>query len=96
MNIKRFLTSLGLAGMIVAGGYDCAYAVPAKPGLIPYEMPDGTIVGIRLFGDETFHYATTEDGYVIKADENNVLRYMIPVDGKLTMTDVRVTNISDR
>lgn len=96
MNIKRFLTSLGLAGMIVAGGYDCAYAVPAKQGLIPYEMPDGTIVGIRLFGDETFHYATTEDGYVIKADENNVLRYMIPVDGKLTMTDVRVTNISDR
>ncbi len=45
----------------------CAQAIPAKPGIIKVQQPDGSEVNIRLYGDEFFSYATTEDGYLIKS-----------------------------
>ena len=37
-----------------------ASAIPANPGLVQMPQPDGTIVSIRLVGDEFYHFNTTE------------------------------------
>lgn len=53
-----------------------ALAVPAYPGLIRQQSPDGSVVEIRLQGDEYFSYATDASGqWLMKADENG--RYAI-------------------
>ena len=42
-----------------------AYAVPAYPGLVNAIQPDGTVVAIRLHGDESLNWASTPDGYTL-------------------------------
>lgn len=44
----------------------CAAAVPAYPGLIEQTLADGTVVNIRIHGDEYFNYITDEEGYLLK------------------------------
>ncbi len=96
MKLKKSLITLAMTAAVMAGGSVPAYAVMAKQGPVQYEMPDGSFVEIRLYGDESHSYATTADGYVVKADGDNVLRYMVPRDGKLVMSTVKVTNVADR
>lgn len=40
-------------------------AVPAKPGFLPMTQPDGTVVNVRLMGDEFHHFYLSEDGYYL-------------------------------
>lgn len=96
MKLKKSLITLAVTAAVMAGGSVPAYAVMAKQGPIQYEMPDGSFVEIRLYGDESHSYATTADGYVVKADSDRVLRYMVPREGKMVMTTVKVTNVADR
>lgn len=47
-----------------------ASAIPAKPGLIPYTLPDGSVIQIRMHGDEFYHFTTDADGKVIALGED--------------------------
>ncbi|MCM1505256.1 MAG: M6 family metalloprotease domain-containing protein [Muribaculum sp.] len=96
MKLNKSITSFAMALAVMLGAGLTANAVPAKPGAIPYQMPDGSVVDIYLHGDEYHSFATTVDGYVIKADADHLLHYMVPRDGKLVMSDVLVTNVVDR
>ncbi len=96
MKLNKSITSFAVALAVMLGAGLSANAVPAKQGAIPYKMSDGSVVDIYLHGDEHHHFVTTVDGYVIKADADNVLRYMVPAGGQLVMSDVRVTNVADR
>ena len=42
-----------------------AYANPANPGLVKVPQPDGSLLTIRLVGDEFYHFNTTADNYTI-------------------------------
>lgn len=68
MNIKPLLTAISL---LAAG---TAMAVPAKPGLIDMAQPDGTVIKVRLVGDEHFHYYTDEAGRILIPDASGALR----------------------
>lgn len=47
-----------------------AYAVPARPGLIEKRLPDGSVLRLRLTGDEFFNCLVTEDGCpVVRAED---------------------------
>lgn len=59
--MKRSVTMIGLALAAVSGFQ--ALAVPARPGLRSVTMPDGSVVKVRLVGDEFYHQYFTEDGY---------------------------------
>ena len=39
-----------------------AQAVPARPGLVSYTQPDGSVLQIRIKGDEFFHWVTDASG----------------------------------
>lgn len=43
------------------------FAIPAKPGLIEFVQPDGSIVYVRLYGDEKSHYYLSADNYPLIA-----------------------------
>lgn len=49
--------------------YCALYAVPAYPGTVKYRQPDGSVVNIRIHGDEYYHY-TTLNGQVVSLDKD--------------------------
>ena len=54
--------------------YAFANAVPAYPGLISYRQPDGSVVKIRLHGDEFCHWVTDASGQVVEKDAQGYYR----------------------
>lgn len=53
----------------------CARAVKAKPGLVDFVQPDGSVIQIMLHGDESFHYATDSGGKLLKISPNGKYEY---------------------
>lgn len=51
-----------------------AYAVPAWPGLFSYTQPDGSVIRIRLRGDEFCHWVTDASGQVVELDADGFYR----------------------
>lgn len=74
-----------------------AYAVPAYPYPLPVKQPDGTDLTIRIHGNRSFHYTTTEDGYVIFKNENDYFVYAErDNDGELVPGTVIARNAEQR
>ena len=65
--------------LLLIGTYDL-FGVPAYPGVVEVTQPDGTVLKIKLHGDEYFSYATTDDGYLLKTNAEGVYEYAY-VDG---------------
>lgn len=58
--MKRILLSIFASGICAA-----AMAVPAKSGFVAYTQPDGSVVNIRIVGDEHGHMAYSENGKLL-------------------------------
>lgn len=72
-------------------------AVPAYPGLITTTQPDGTTISYYMKGDENFHFMTSEDGYLISLNSDNILEYAIINDNfEIVTTGVKASDIAYR
>lgn len=71
MGTKR-LCSLLLATLFCV----VTYAVPAYPNAVPYTQPDGSVLHIRLIGDEYGAYFATDDGYMVARDLSGAWEYV--------------------
>ena len=54
--------------------FAAAHAVPAYRGLVPYTQPDGSVIQIRLHGDEFFHWVTDAHGNALEMDAEGYYR----------------------
>lgn len=52
-----------------------AGAVKAKPGLVDFTQPDGSVIKILLHGDERFHYTTDPSGRLMHFSASGRLDY---------------------
>lgn len=68
--MKKILATFAL----LLGALHILSAVPAYPGKIRMTQPDGSVITIRLHGDEWFHYATDESGQVVARDADGFYR----------------------
>lgn len=92
--MKKKLLSLSIALML---GMDVAMAVPARPGKIRIQQPNGTYLTIELRGDEYSHTAYTEDGYPLTLDsQGKQYEYASVCDGKLVASGIMATDIDCR
>lgn len=83
--------------LIVLFCVTAAWGVPAYPGLITAEQPDGTTISFYLHGDEHFSYATTEDGYLLMRNAEGVFEYArFDNDVRLMSTGIKANNQADR
>lgn len=71
MKYPKFLKSLAVAFFALAMTAEDVGAVPAVPWPIKVRQADGTTLTIRLYGDESFNYATTVDGYNLVSDNGS-------------------------
>lgn len=78
--------------------YVAAWAVPAKPGLLTIEQPDGRTIKVRIVGDENSHYYLSEDGYLLTRGADDYFYYsdFDRQSGLLRSTGVRASDISLR
>ncbi len=53
-----------------------AKAVMAHPHPVTITQPDGSSLTIRIHGDESFHYTTTVDGFLIEKDADGYFKYV--------------------
>lgn len=92
LNLKTLAASLMLATSSLS-----LLAVPAKPGLIDFTQPDGSVVRVRIHGDEFHHFYTSEDGYYLAPADNGVLCYAdVDAKGLTVSSGIRATTPSAR
>lgn len=92
LNLKTLAASLMLATSSLS-----LLAVPAKPGLIDFTQPDGSVVRVRIHGDEFHHFYTSEDGYYLAPADNGVLCYAdVDAKGLTVSSGIRATAPSAR
>ena len=68
--MKKILSSIAL----FLGALQILSAVPAYPGKIRVTQPDGSVITIRIHGDEWFHYITDESGRVVARQADGFYR----------------------
>lgn len=90
----------GLFGVLMAGcmlfASHEASAVPAKPGKIQYELPNGEIIDVLMHGDENGYFYTTLDGYVLTRGTDGYFRYMISEGSQVKESAVLAANVEKR
>lgn len=80
---KRFYLLLVMALLLCVSSMK---AVPAHPGAVKIQQPDGSYVTLRLLGDEWRHFQTTLDGYSVVKDARGFYVYAEKKDGQLQPT----------
>ena len=89
---KRIFALLLLSNLIMLCNASVAY-----PGLIDFKQPDGSVVKIKLRGDESLKWAETEDGYTLLYDNvGNLVYAQLDDKGDLVPTDIVATDIAKR
>ena len=61
-------------------------AVPAHPGTVKVQQPNGSFVTLRLVGDEWQHFQTTADGYSVVKNQQGYYVYAEKKNGQLEAT----------
>lgn len=88
---KLFLSLLvGLSSAVAS------YAVPACPIPEKVMQPDGSVVTVRLVGDESLNYTTTADGYTVVKNSNGYYVYAIEQNGSLVASSLVAKDASMR
>lgn len=97
MTDSAYTAMRALAAALTLAASSAAWAVPAKPGLLDYPMPDGTTVSVRLSGDEHGHTYTTVDGYTLLPGDDGSLCYAtLAADGSIVSTGMRCSAVDRR
>lgn len=90
-NLLRHITSSLLLTAAVS-----AMAVPAKPGLINFSQPDGSMIKVHLYGDEFHHFYTSEDDYLLVQKDNQFYYANVDANGQTVNSNIKATNPSER
>lgn len=70
-----------------------ASAVKAKPGIIKVDQPDGSVLSIRLIGDEKVRYTLSEDGFLLLQNPEGFYEYAVQNSDRGVVTSgVRATD----
>ncbi|MGN0187871.1 MAG: M6 family metalloprotease domain-containing protein [Paludibacteraceae bacterium] len=73
------------------------WGVPAVPGVVRVMQPDGTELSVLMYGDEFFHYTTTEDGYLLSCNEDGYYEYAeFTADFRTRSLGVRARSVAER
>lgn len=73
-----------------------AFAVPASKTAYKVTQPDGTVLTLRLHGDEHLNYTTTADGYTVVKRADGYYCYATLSDSRLEATDMVARDAAER
>ena len=83
MRFKPVLTAIVLLSLCAL-----ASAVPARRGVLRLAQPDGSVLKVRIIGDEFSHLVYTQDGSAIKIGDDGYYRYaVLNASGRIEATE---------
>lgn len=88
MNLSKIFRALTLMLLILVLPGGDVFAVPSYPKPMIVTQADGTTITVRAYGDESFNYTTTSDGYNL-VSENGIFYYATTRGGRLVSTGVQ-------
>ena len=92
---REFFKAFALAACMLA--VPCAsFAIPAKPTVIEYRQPDGSVIPLYIRGDERAHFFVSTDGYPILRGEDGLFYYAVEKNGKAVVSDMRASRVEER
>lgn len=95
--MKKIIAILCLWFLATGAVFANNSGVPAPPYPIEVTLPDGTILTIRLIGDERDHKTYTVDGWQILQGEDEFYYYAKEEkDGTIVMSGNKAKNEQDR
>ncbi len=71
-------------------------AVPACPNVFSVQQSDGTMLNIRLKGDEFYNWVETEEGYPVIKDLDGVYKYAMVQNNTLCASAYIAHNVSNQ
>lgn len=94
MKTLKKLTLISLMSLCAAGS---AFAKPATTKPLPFTLPDGSVIEVRMHGDEHSSYFTTLDNVMIsRADDGFFYYTCLNLNGSLVPSNVRAHNADTR
>ena len=78
--------------ILISCGY--VWATGATANIVKYRQPDGSIISLKMFGDEFFAYSTTLDGYIVAIGNDGYCYYANYDSGYLKLSGNRVAGSS--
>lgn len=91
--MKRFTLII----MAMLYGVAIIYSRPAYRGTRQMVQPDGSMVTIRLVGDEYLHYTVTSDGYsLVRRDDGAYVYAQLDAEGQLAPTALLAHDAGER
>jgi immune inhibitor A len=95
--MKNRYRSLFFAFFLALLPLSFTHAVKAYPFPVQITQPDGTVLTVRIHGDEFHHIKTTVDGYLVKQNAKGFWTYASQdATGKITPSDVIARDVSSR
>ena len=85
-----------LGGTLLLFGAGALFAMPAKKGVRTFVQPDGSVLSIKVTGDEAMHFVTTEDGRLLHLDDDGFYRLAaVADDGAIVSTGESVNKLGE-
>ena len=95
MNMKLYYKLMMLITCFVLVGIDVANAVPAIPSIVKHKQSDGTIIQLRIIGDEFSNQILSTDGYaLIGGGDGDYYYAKLNNEGSLIASQVKAKPIS--
>lgn len=80
-----------IALVLLAAVAVTAWGVPARPGLLRVDQPDGSTVDVYLNGDENKNRVSTPQGFTLVRDAEGFLTFARSEKGQLLASELRYT-----
>ncbi len=92
--MKKNLYILLLAAVCSITNCMQLWAIKATANIVKYKQPDGTVISLKVSGDEFLGYNRTLDGYIVCTGKDGYLYYADYNNGFLQLSGVRVNGAS--
>lgn len=94
--MKRSLLHISLCAFAASIGWSTAMAVPADPRPKHMTQPDGTVITVKLRGDEHYHYYLSEDNYLLARIGDTFYYADTDIDGNISASNLIANPIGKR
>lgn len=88
---QKMMKSVCVLVLLLAGSLSVG-AVPAHPRPADIKQSDGTVLTVKLVGDEFHHYSSTTDGYTVVQRSNGDYVYAVESGARLVPSTVIAHN----
>ena len=88
--MKRFFYIILLITICISASYSYLWAIKATANIVKYKQPDGSIISLKVVGDELLGYTTLLNGDIVAKGKDGYIYYANYNSGYMQISSQRV------